>query len=83
MKLYFGHGKPEREVAECANVHEVGQAIEQFIAKANEKNTKPFVMYYTRMWREGDYIVYDVGSWSEFFYLETDKDVLDLYDQER
>lgn len=25
--------------------------------------------YYTRYWRSGDSIIYDVGSWSEFFEL--------------
>ena len=26
-----------------------------------------YTSYYTRSWREGDAMVYDVGSWSEFF----------------
>lgn len=84
MKLWFenSYGN-KRVIAECGNVQEVSKAIEEFIANCNAKKpkgTKPFVNYYTRIWREGDYLKYDVGSHTEFFLLETDKDVNELYD---
>ena len=34
-------------------------------------NDRNFKIYYTRSWRDDDGLkVYDVGSWSEFFYLD-------------
>lgn len=85
MKLYFGNSTgPKREIADCANAQEVGQAIQKFVDDCNARKpaqASPFVIYYTRVWREGAYIKYDVGSYSEFFYLETEKEVPELYDR--
>ena len=37
--------------------------IAQFLKRHN------YASYYTRYWYEGDKVIYDVGSWSEFLVL--------------
>ena len=44
-------------------------ALEEISAFLQRHNYKS---YYTRYWKDGNSIIYDVGSWSEFFEL-TDK----------
>ena len=46
--------------------------IDKFIADANDRwpNKKPFKRYYTRIYEEDEMIKIDVGSWTEFFYIE-------------
>lgn len=53
----------ERLISIVKNESEAFQSISDFLKEHNYKS------YYTRSWREGDHIVYDVGSWSEFFRL--------------
>lgn len=65
MKLYFrsSNGK-ERVIAEPSNVEEVSKEIKKFIDDHNFKS------YYTRVWEENGRLKFDVGSHTEFFYLE-------------
>ena len=66
MKLLFEdrYGR-YREIADVVNKQEVNKVICDFLAKYNFKS------YYTRNWirerEDGYYVVYDVGSHSEFF----------------
>lgn len=64
MKLYFENsrgerrliGEPETRIAANRMVHEFCKA-------------HGYDGYYIRNWIENGELVYDVGSWSEFFYL--------------
>lgn len=66
MKLYFENSRGERRIiAEPKTEEEVYKEIHKFCEDRN------FKIYYTRSWRDGDGLkVFDVGSWSEFFYLD-------------
>lgn len=65
MKLIFrnSNGK-ERVITDPSNVEEVSKEIKQFIDDHNFKS------YYTRVWEENGRLKFDVGSHTEFFYLE-------------
>ena len=65
MKLYFrsSNGK-ERIIAEPSNIEEVSKEIKKFI---NDHN---FKSYYTRVWEENSRLKFDIGSYTEFFYLD-------------
>lgn len=84
MKLWFRNSEGNmRLIANCETVDNISDAITEFIADCNARkpaNARPFVSYYTRIYREGKYLKYDVGSHSEFFLLETDKDWSELYE---
>ena len=72
-KLWFRNSKgQERIIAEVHNYKEITTAIDNFIAESNEKypDKTPFKRYYTRMWNEDGRAKFDVGSWSEFFFLD-------------
>ena len=65
MKLYFENSYGERRIiAEPETEKEAMKEIHKFCDDRNFKS------YYTRTWHndKGEK-VYDVGSWSEFFYL--------------
>lgn len=65
MKLFFQNSKhQERLIAEPNNKEEVINAINEFL------NDHSFKSYYTRVWEEEGRLVFDVGSHSEFFFLE-------------
>ena len=66
MKLYFENSYGERRViTEPANEEEAMKEIHKF---CNDRN---FKIYYTRSWRNKEGLkVYDVGSHTEFFYLD-------------
>lgn len=65
MKLYFQNSRGvERLIAEASNREEVVKEINKFLYDHNYKS------YYTRVWEEDGRLMIDVGSWSEFFYLE-------------
>ena len=65
MKLFFQNSRHrERLIAEPNNKEEVTNAINKFL---NDHN---FKSYYTRVWEEEGRLKFDVGSWSEFFFLE-------------
>lgn len=65
MKLYFQNSRcEERVIAEPTNREEVSKEIKKFLADHSFKS------YYTRVWEENGRLKFDVGSWSEFFYLD-------------
>ena len=65
MKLFFKNGKgKEKLIAEPLSKEEVVREINKFINDHNYKS------YYIRVWEENGRLKFDVGSWSEFFYLE-------------
>lgn len=65
MRLIFQNSKgKERVIAEPTNKEEVTKEINKFIDNHNFKS------YYTRVWEENGRLKFDVGSWSEFFFLE-------------
>lgn len=65
MKLIFHstNGK-ERIIGEPTSLKEAGKIINDFLDDHNFKS------YYTRLWFEEDRLKYDVGSHTEFFFLE-------------
>ena len=65
MKLIFqnSHGK-ERVIAEPSNREEIFKEINKFLDDHNFKS------YYTRVLEENGRLVLDVGSHTEFFYVE-------------
>lgn len=74
MKLYFENSRGNiREIAEVATYQEASRKMSNFM---NDHN---YACYYTRMWgveREdiGICLKFDVGSWSEFFYVAFDSE---------
>lgn len=65
MKLYFENSRGERRV--IAEPETRGGALEAIHAFCEERG---FTIYYTRTWKAPDGAeCFDVGSWSEFFYL--------------
>ena len=65
MKLYFQNSRGvERLIAEPSNREEVVKEINKFLYVHNYKS------YYTRVWKEDGRLVFDVGSYTEFFILE-------------
>ena len=77
MKLWFGNSFGKRRIiADCNTAAEVNQAIDNFIAECNFKKARgngkfqPFVHSYTRVWEEDGMTKFDVGSHTEFFYLD-------------
>ena len=73
MKLYFENSNGiSRQIAECNDEKEVSKAIYAFIdtCNKNKPKDKKFKSYYTRCWTENGKTWYDVGSHSEFFYVD-------------
>ena len=65
MKLYFENSDGKRRVIAAPRTRD--EAWDIIRAFCKERN---FKIYYIRTWREPDGAeVFDVGSWSEFFYL--------------
>lgn len=65
MKLFFQNNKgEERLIAEPSNREEVNKEINKFL------DNHSFKSYYTRVWEENGRLKLDVGSHTEFFYLE-------------
>lgn len=66
MKLYFENSMGERRlIAEPTTEEEANKEIHKFCENRN------FKIYYTRSWRDDDGLkVFDVGSHTEFFYLD-------------
>lgn len=66
MKLYFENSKGERRVIAAPRTRD--EAWEIIHAFCEERN---FKIYYVNSYKTPDgFIKFDVGSWSEFFYLE-------------
>ena len=70
MKLYFENSyKGRRLIAEVENVEGAFKEINKF---CDERN---FKIYYTRTWAQPDgLMVFDVGSHTEFFYLDLNEE---------
>ena len=65
MKLIFQNSRgEERVIAEPRNKKEAVKEINKFLDEHNFKS------YYTRIWEENGRLKYDVGSHTEFFFLE-------------
>lgn len=63
-KVYFGNSLEKREIGEASNRQEAWKIINEFLDDHNYKS------YYVRVWKSGNFYAVDVGSWSEFFYVE-------------
>lgn len=65
MKLIFKNSRgKERVIAEPTNGDEIFKEINKFLDDHNFKS------YYTRVWEENGRLKFDVGSHTEFFYVE-------------
>lgn len=65
MKLIFQNSKKEERIlAESDSLKECLDKMKEFL---KEKN---FTSYYQRTWEENGRLKIDVGSWTEFFFLE-------------
>lgn len=76
MKLIFGNSYgQERVIAEVKDENEAIKEINKFVDNCNAKRTdgKKFEIYYIRSWEQDGRKKFDIGSHSEFFYLENDK----------
>lgn len=70
--IFSNSHEQERVIAEVHNSQEITQEIDKFIEEANKRFPKknPFKRHYMRIWNEDGRAKFDVGSWSEFFYLD-------------
>jgi len=74
--LYFENSFGEwKEIAKCTK-NDVGKHINEFIDMCNKDKPKDkqFKSYYTRTWKDGGFIHYDVGSHTEFFHWGNKKE---------
>lgn len=71
MKLYFENSYGERRIiAEPKTEEEAMREIHKFC------DDRKFKIYYTRSWQDDDGLkVFDVGSHTEFFYLDDNNKV--------
>lgn len=73
MKLYFENSQGvARQIAECKTEQDIHKEINNFIKECNKNKpkNKQFKSYYTRTWSENGKTWYDVGSHTEFFYVD-------------
>ena len=70
MKLYFENSYGERRIiAEPETEQEASREIYKFCEDRN------FKIYYTRIWKNEEGLkVFDVGSHTEFFYLDEENE---------
>ena len=67
MKLFFENSQGVRRlIGEPVSIKAASEIIHAFCEERN------FHIYYVRNWVDEGELVYDVGSWSEFFYLASD-----------
>lgn len=67
MKLYFENSYGERRV--IAEPETEKDAIKEMYKFCDDRN---FKIYYTRSWVNNEGLkVFDVGSWTEFFLLDS------------
>lgn len=72
-KLFFENSQGlRREIASDIKRDECENEIRKFIDAHNKgkPKDKKFKSYYTRTWEENGETVFDVGSWSEYFYYK-------------
>lgn len=68
MNLYFENTFGDwRKIASCTTEKEVHLTIKKFLHSHNFKS------YYTRTWDSDGWRHYDVGSHTEFFHWQVDK----------
>lgn len=65
MKLLFQNSQGEERV--IANVDSFSEACEEIDKFIDERN---FKSHYKRVWEQDGRLKFDVGSWTEFFFLE-------------
>ena len=73
MKLYFENSQGmSRQIAECSTEQDVFVEINKFIENCNKHKSKnkQFKSHYTRSWIDDGKTWFDVGSWSEYFYVD-------------
>ena len=71
MNLYFENSNGvSRKIAEVANELEISMKIKEFIDECNKHKSRKFVSYYTRKWTENGRTWYDVGSHTEYFWVD-------------
>lgn len=75
MNLYFQNSDGNERI--IANINSVDDTFKEMKKFMNEHN---FNSYYTRGWEENGRIKFDVGSHTEFFYLDgvPDKEMKEL-----
>lgn len=66
--IFQNSRKQEREIGTAADMNGAYDVIDKFLDEHNFKS------YYKRVWEENGRIKVDVGSWSEFFYVEECED---------
>jgi len=72
MILYFQNSKEiEREIGKPDTYNEANEMIDKFLSDHN------FTSYYSRAWKENDRYMFDVGSHTEFFILDTCGEIVD------
>lgn len=65
MELIFQDGfGEERVITKISSIEEAFSEINKFLSDHNFKH------YYTRMWEENGRLKLDVGSYTEFFYID-------------
>lgn len=66
MNLYFQNSQGKKRIIakNLSDKRQISEEINKFLKKHN------FKCYYTRCWYDGEYTVYDVGSWTEFFLVD-------------
>ena len=62
---YVGH---ERKIGNAVDKKEAFRIIDKFLEEHNFKS------YYKRVWEENGRTKVDVGSWTEFFFLQESED---------
>lgn len=68
-KVIFQNSRQEeREIGTAADMNGAYDVIDKFLDEHN------FEIYYRRVWKENGRTKVDVGSWSEFFYIDECED---------
>ena len=69
FKVIFENSRhEEREIGTAVDIEGAYAVIDKFLDDHNFKS------YYKRVWKENGRTKVDVGSWSEFFYVEECED---------
>lgn len=66
--LFFNNRYNENEFITTCEEEKIMKEIKNFIKQLNPN----FKIYYIRAWKDGNQTWYDVGSHSEFFFVEED-----------
>ena len=66
--IFQNSRQEERQIGLADDIDHANKIINKFLDDHNFKS------YYTRGWMENERMCLDVGSWTEFFYIEEIKD---------